>query len=232
MEINERGRKIIDILISSHFASIADLASAIYTSEATVRREISKLETLGAVKTVYGGVVIAEYEKAPVPISLRDKENSAEKEMLAERAAKLVRDNSTVILDSSSTVRRMCKHLSEKRGLTVITNNLRVIEALRGSAVRIILTGGTFVPERDCFVGHLAESFIGCLKADAVFLSSQGVSENGDITDSSEEEISMRKVMMSVSREKIFLADGSKIGREYPLVLANISEMNECIIGK
>ena len=147
MSVSERGKTILEYLGNTHFASISELAAAIFTSEATVRREITKLESIGAVKSVYGGVVIAEYEKSPVPLFLRDRENSASKERLAKAAAALVPDYATVILDSSSTVRRMCKYLTDKRGLTVITNNLRVINELKNTDARIISVGGNFVKE-------------------------------------------------------------------------------------
>ena len=230
MIVSERGRKIIEYLNGVHFASIAELASVIFTSEATVRRDIAKLEAIGAIKSVYGGVVISEYESAPVPLFLRDKENSAAKEKLAKEAARLVTDNMTLILDSSSTVRRMCKYLLDRKGLTVITNNLRVIDELKSSEIRVISVGGTLVKERDCFVGHFAEEFIKSFKADILFFSSQGVSEGGVITDSSELEVAIRRAMLSVAKKSVFIADISKVGKEYPFVLASLSDLTESII--
>ena len=115
MDSTNRQLEILKHLENVHFASVAELANLIYTSEATVRRDLQKLEEKGAIKSVYGGVVITEYQNTPVPIYLRDNENSASKERIAREAARLVRDNSTIILDSSSTVRRMCKHIKNNR---------------------------------------------------------------------------------------------------------------------
>ena len=157
-------------------------------------------------------------------------ENSAAKEKLAKEAARLVTDNMTLILDSSSTVRRMCKYLLDRKGLTVITNNLRVIDELKSSEIRVISVGGTLVKERDCFVGHFAEEFIKSFKADILFFSSQGVSEGGVITDSSELEVAIRRAMLSVAKKSVFIADISKVGKEYPFVLASLSDLTESII--
>lgn len=230
MSVSERGKTILEYLGNTHFASIAELSAAIFTSEATVRREIAKLEAIGAVKSVYGGVVISEYEKSPVPLFLRDRENAASKEKLAKAAAGLVHDYSTVILDSSSTVRRMCKYLSDKKGLTIITNNLRVINELKNSDARIISVGGNFIKERDCFVGHFAEEFIKSFKADILFFSSQGISHDWAITDSSEPEVAIRRAMLSISKRSVFIADASKIGKEYPFVLTDLSAVTDSII--
>jgi DeoR family fructose operon transcriptional repressor len=225
----ERQEEILEYLRVRRFASIAELAERLYTSQATVRRDVEKLAALGAIKTVYGGVVLAEYENTPVPIFFRDKENSATKDRIAEKAAELVHDNSTVIFDSSSTVRRMCKHIITRKGLTVISNNLRVCQELKNSDVRVVCTGGSLVPGRECFVGHFAESFIRQIKADALFFSSQGVSENGDITDSSEEEIALRRSMIESSKKQYFLCDNSKVGKDFPFVLCNVADINTWI---
>ena len=82
---------------------------------------------------------------------------------------------------------------------------------------------------RECFVGHFSENFIRQIKADALFFSSQGVSENGDITDSSEEEIALRRAMMESAKEKYFLYDSSKVGRELPFVLCNVSDVSDAL---
>ena len=229
MDNVKRQTEILNYLKTAHFASISELAAIIYTSEATVRRDVQKLEDKGAVKSVYGGVVITEYQNSPVPIYLRDKENSAIKERIAEEAAKLVKDNSTVIFDSSSTVRRMCKHIKDRQGLTVITNNLRVCEELSESQIKVICTGGTLTPKRECFAGHFAEELIKKIKADMLFFSSQGISDTGDITDSSEEEVALRKAMFESSREQYFLCDSSKIGKEFPFVLCNTDDITKTI---
>ena len=229
MDNEKRQAEILNHLQKAHFASISELSGLIYTSEATVRRDIKRLEERGAVKSVYGGVVITEYQNSPVPIYLRDKENSAIKEQIAEKAAKLVKDNSTVIFDSSSTVRRMCKHITSRQGLTIITNNLRVCEELSDSNIKVICTGGTLITKRDCFAGHFAEELIRRVKADMLFFSSQGISGSGDITDSSEEEVALRKTMFESSREQYFLCDPSKIGKEFPFVLCKIDDVTKTI---
>lgn len=230
MDITNRQKEILDFLSIKHFASISEIAGNIFTSESTVRRDVKKLENMGCIKSVYGGVVLTEYHKEPIPIYLRDAENSASKERIAFEASKLISDNSTVIFDSSSTVRRICKHIKNRNGLTVITNNLRVCQELKDSNIKVICTGGTLIPKRECFVGHFAEEFIKSIKADILFFSSQGLSENGDITDSSEEEISLRKKMFNSSKKQYFLCDPTKINKDFPFTLCNSQDITDIII--
>lgn len=229
MELTKRQRDIVSFIEPRHFASISEIAANVYTSGATVRRELQLLERMGIVKNVYGGVVLCEYEKESVPIYLRDNENSAEKERIAALAANLIPEGSTIILDSSTTVRRICKHIKERKDLTVITNNLRVCQELKNHGVRVVCTGGSLIPKRECFAGHFAEEFLRRISADILFFSAQGLSENGDITDSSEEEIALRRVMFERSKQKIFLCDNSKLGKDFPFILCNVSETDKVI---
>jgi DeoR family myo-inositol catabolism operon transcriptional repressor len=230
MDNSERQQEILKYLATVHFASISEIAAVIFTSEATVRRDLQKLSEKGVVKLVYGGVVISEYYKEPVPIHLRDNENSAEKELIAKKAADLIEDNGTVIFDSSSTVRRICKHIKERKNLTIITNNLRVCEELKNSNIKVFCTGGSLIQKQECFVGHFAEEFIKKIKADVLFFSTQGLSQNGDITDSSEEEIALRKIMIENSKRQYFLCDSSKIGVDFPFTLCNKTEITDIIL--
>lgn len=220
-----REQMISNFLADRGFATITELAELIYTSQATVRRVVKSMERQGVLKCVYGGVIHAEYQMLPVPIKLRDGENHAAKERLARRAAEMIPDHATILIDSSTTARRICKHIRDREGLTVITSSLRVCSELRDSSVRVFCTGGSLLQGRECFAGHFAEEFVSKIKADYFFFSAQGISENGDITDSSEEEIALRKVMLSVSKNKIFLFDSSKKGREYPFILCNTAEL-------
>lgn len=220
-----RETTISQYLADRGFATIAELAGILYTSEATVRRCVKEMERRGVLKSVYGGVIHKEYQMRPVPIQLRDGENHAAKERIARRAAQMIPDHATILIDSSTTARRICKHILDREGLTVITSSLRVCSELRDSPVRVLCTGGTLLPRRECFAGHFAEDFVSRIKADYFFFSAQGLSENGDITDSSEEEIALRKVMLSVSKNKIFLADSSKFGKDYPFILCNTADL-------
>lgn len=221
----KREEIILNYLEERQFASIAELAKVVYTSEATVRRCVKEMERQGFLKCVYGGVVQAEYQKEPVPIDLRDGENHAAKERLGAKAAAMIPDHSTILLDSSTTARRICKHIRDREGLTVITSSLRVCRELKDSPIHVICTGGTLLPRRECFAGHFAEEFVSKIKADYFFFSAQGLSENGDITDSSEEEIALRKAMLAVAKNRIFLCDPSKEGKDFPFTICNTEEL-------
>ncbi len=224
---------IMKFLNDRKSATMKELAGFLYVSEASVRRDIEQLCAQGLVRRVYGGVVLAE-RGGSVPVSLRDGEHSAIKSELAMRAAALVNDGDTVILDASSTVRRMIKYLAGKRDITVITNNLRILSdaaslGLDSRGFKIYSTGGRFLSDEYALAGYAAGEFIRTLNADAVFFSSQGLSDDGEVSDSSEEQTVLRRIMLNRSKKRYFLCDSSKIGERRAHKLCDVSELTDVI---
>lgn len=225
----ERQQNILTYLQQHHTATIRALAKNIYTSEASVRRDLAALEAEGLVVRVYGGVVLSEYKNEVVPVELRDSANSAAKELIAVEAAKRIHDGDTVFFDSSSTVRRICKHIKKRKNVKIITNNLRICSELKDTDITVYCTGGEYYKKRDCFLGSYAERFIASINADSVFFSCKGLSESGVLTDVAESEISMRHVMRSHAANSYFLCDASKIGTTYAFTLCHAREVTEIL---
>ncbi|MBQ8345583.1 MAG: DeoR/GlpR transcriptional regulator [Clostridia bacterium] len=225
----DRQQTILKYLQKQQSATVKELARTVYASEASVRRDIETLEQEGLVKRVYGGVILSEYKNEEVPISLRDSENARIKEQIARRAADMIPDGSTVLLDSSSTTRRIVKYLGQKRDLRIITNNLAVFGELEHSHVEAYCTGGTFRRKSHDLVGPAAESYLRSVSADLVFFSSQGLSSDGEITDVSEELCSIRRVMLERAAQRIFLCDSSKLGVRRVFTLCRRTDVDEIL---
>ena len=208
----ERQEAIIAILERKKSTSVRELARELFVSEASIRRDIESLENKGLVKRVYGGVLLSRYQNSSIPIDLRDGDHSAAKEEIARRAAELVHDGDTIFLDASSTVRRMVKYLGHRKNLKIITHNLKIFAEYGGAGFTLFCTGGTYSTVEQTLVGPAAENYLRSVSADLLFFSSQAITEDGEITDSSEEETSLRRIMIARSARQYFLCDDSKIG--------------------
>ena len=221
----ERQQNILQLLKKKKTATVRELAAAVYASEASVRRDIETLEKQGLVQRIYGGVMLSRFKNSVVPLQFRDSDHSAAKELIAERAASLVFDGATLILDASSTARRMLHYLNHRHDLKIITNNLQLFNEIGNCDAQLYCTGGTYIRENHAFTGALADSFIRKVSADFLFFSSQGISEDGEITDASEEETSLRRAMMSRAEHTYFLCDASKIGQRRLFTLCHKEEL-------
>ena len=232
MIVYERQREILNYLKEKHFATIGELAKVVWSSESSVRRDVKAMELKGLVKQIYGGVVLPEYEHSVVPVSVRDPSNSSVKEELAKRAAEHVFDGATIIMDGSSTVRRIIKYIGGYKNLKIITNNQRVFSACDDPEIKLYCTGGLFDGKSNIFVGSAAESYLNNINADILFFSSQAISEDGEISDASEEETALRRVMLTRAKKKIFLCDSSKVGQKMTFALCTKDDVDMIICDK
>ena len=226
MALDDRRGQILSILAAHGTVSVGDFAKQLHISESSVRRDLALMEEEGVVRRVHGGAMLTSNENAVVPLSMRDGEHSAQKERLARRAAAMVQDGDIILLDASSTVRRMVKYLAPLKNLTIITNNARILDELGPCSARVYCTGGEFLRENHAFAGPAAEAFIRTIWADKLFFSSQGVSAMGEVSDHSEAETTLRRVMLQRAAEKICLLDDSKLGRRCVFRLCGRDEVD------
>jgi len=209
----ERQLEILNYLKANNCATFKELSEAVFASESTVRRDVSKLAADGYVKQTYGGVILASYANETVPIKLRDGKNASVKEALAKAAAKYLFDGATVLMDGSSTVRKIIKHISPYKNLRIVTNNHQIFSDCEDEeGATVYSTGGRYDRQSRIFLGSAAEEYVRGITADILFFSSQAISDTGEISDVSEEETALRKVMLSHAKTKIFLCDSSKVG--------------------
>ena len=208
---HERQNEILSILRTQPSATVEELAQKIFVSPATARRDVIALEQKGFVCRMYGGVILAEYKNEAVPVTLREDAFAAQKEAVAVLAAKEITHGSVVFADGSSTVRRVFKHV-EADGVTVITNNLRLLEEYANQKnLTFYATGGRYNARNHVLLGEEAHRTVREFHADLCLFSSQGITENG-IFDVSESETALRREMLLHADRRVFLCDESKLG--------------------
>lgn len=222
----ERQEQILQLLHQKDALRVGQIAKALYTSEATVRRDLAYMESQGLVRRVYGGVVL---EKQNLPLDMRLNEHTSAKKEIAERAAKMLYEGCSVFIDASSTASHLLPYILQFNDMTVITNSHRAIETLRQSKLNFICTGGRMIASNQAYIGAIAESTLENLCMDFAFFSSQGVSADGEVTDASEEETSLRRVLLRRAKKPVLLCDSSKVGKQFLFRLGNLSDMAEVI---
>ena len=232
MLIFERQQAILNHLQKNRFSTVKELAKIVFASESSVRRDIKVLEQKGYVIQLYGGITLAGNSNRVVPVGIRDSSNASVKDVLAKEAAKHIFDGATIFMDGSSTVRRIIKYADRFKNLKIITNNQLIFSECAHPHIKLYCTGGLFDSNNNIFSGSIAEQYIAGINADIVFFSSQAISENGEISDVSEEETSLRKVMLSRAEKKIFLCDSTKIGLKKTFTLCTKDDIDLIICNK
>ena len=232
MKTNERESQILQILKEQQFASVTDLARALYTSPSSIRRDLTHMQSAGLVRRNYGGVVLCDREHTPAPASVRLEEHKAEKKQIARMASAFLHDNMTVFLDSSTTASYMADYVAEFQNVTVFTNNLRTASRLIELSVDTYCIGGRSVLQSYVVGGSYAEDMVRNLHADIVFFSSFALSDDGVISDCTMEENVIRKLMLARADRRVFLCDSSKFHRFSTHRLCSVDEVDHCVFNE
>jgi len=229
MPIYERENSYINLL-SERSYTVKELAEALFISEPTVRRDINELMSKDLVTRKNGVVSIkTNSPDTRVPMFIRNLENKEAKDTIAKKAALLIKEGDTVMLDASTTAYCLVQHLAKFKNIFVITSGAKTALALAALGIRTICTGGEMALGSFSYIGHDAERTLSNYNADIAFMSCRGISEDGAVTDSSIAENSMRKLMMQKSVRTYLLCDKSKVGKVYLNTLCEKDEFDGII---
>ncbi len=226
----ERKQQILDILKTKRAVSVEELCNVLYTSGATIRRDLQILEKDNLIKRTHGGAVLLEGNATETPLILRESENSKQKQIISELAVQHITDGMTIFMDSSSTVSSIIRLLPQFKGLKVITNGIKTASVLLDyKGIKTYCTGGVIRENSRSLVGHNAEQFINQFHADVCFISCRGMSIEMGATDPSDEEAFVKKEYIKNSNKRILLCDTTKINVNYFCKVASLQEFDEII---
>ena len=210
---NERHNSIMMILEERGFVTVRELSALLYMSESSIRRDLSDLEEKGAIKRRYGGAEIINSTTSVLPFKTRSYDNIPEKQEIAKKAAKLIKTGDIVFLDQSSTSFFLAREIMDTKSITVVTNNIEILNLLSDSEMAVISSGGQMNrTNRTCLVGARAEATFRSVYADLAFFSAKSLTEDGVISDCTEEEIHVREAMFENADTVVFLCNTSKCG--------------------
>lgn len=224
---DDRIDSLIKLIDKNGFATVKYLAAVTYTSESTVRRQLTELENMGLIKRSYGGAEIKK-DNLNIPIELRLQKNHRAKDAIAKKASSLVYDNQTVFIDGSSTCLHMGQYLIGKNGLTVYTYGVELCAILAQHNIPVYCLGGKYDRISKVFSGEYALKMAESIYFDSFFFSAGGFAD-GIITDYSESEAHLRRTLLNQSKKKYFLCDSEKFGRRSAYILCNERDIDGVI---
>lgn len=229
----ERRKAILGILEKDHIASVENLAKIFNVSESTIRRDLDIIAGNGMIRRTYGGAVLLENLTAELPIVVREHENTDAKQNIAIAAVKLIRNGATIIMDTSSTVTAMVPFLNVFNGLTVITNGIKTAYLLNNfGKITTYCTGGRLREHNMSLVGMTACQRLGEINADIAFISCRGLSIEKGVTETSEEETQVKKIMLTAAAKTVLLCDSTKLGLVLMNRVCEIGQLNTIITDK
>jgi len=228
----ERLEKIIALLEKEDRLVTKNLPEILNTTSVTIRKDIAILEQRGLLKRTHGGAIKPRKLFHGLALNEKEKLNLEEKIRIAKKAAKLISEGDTIILDSGSTTSFIAKEIKQMKGITVITNAINIVSILLNSDIDVILIGGSLIKETSTLVGPLADDVLRKISADKLFIGVDGIDFEVGLTTPNILEANTSRVMMEMSGEIILVVDASKFGRRSLGVISKVSEVNSIITTK
>jgi DeoR family transcriptional regulator of aga operon/DeoR family fructose operon transcriptional repressor len=213
----ERQQQIARIVEERGRARVSDLAGALDVSAVTIRKDLHVLETEGRVVRAHGGALAPSRSRPERAFEVRERLQRDEKERIGATAAAMVVDGEAIALDASTTALAMARHLKARGGwvhLTVLTNGLRIASELAGHrGITVALPGGFVRWEAMSVVGPLGGGLLEKVNIQKAFMGASGITLETGLSDATEEEAQIKRLIVAAASEVVALVDHTKWGR-------------------
>ena len=226
----ERRRATLNLLSRQGRVLVPELSRHFETSQVTIRKDLAVLHANGMVHRTHGGVLPSRDGALEDP-TLREKEklHRQKKLRIADSAASMVKEGQVIILDSGTTTTAIARALRSFPNLTIITNAVNITAELAGTAVEVILTGGTLRKNSFSLVGPIAEETLRRLNADLLFLGVDGFDVHYGLSTPNLLEARVNRVMVEVAKRTVAVCDSSKFGHRSLSLIVTTSALQEVI---
>ncbi|MCM2679626.1 DeoR/GlpR family DNA-binding transcription regulator [Echinimonas agarilytica] len=213
----QRRHQIVSQLLEEGEVSVDQLAQRFSASEVTIRKDLTALEKSGQLLRRYGGAVPMPQDLVSDSNEIGSEDTSTCKLAIAKAAAERIRDHNRIIIDSGSTTGALLPALNQKHGLVVMTNSIKVANALLEleNEPTLLMTGGTWDPHSEAFQGQVAEQVLRSYDFDQLFIGADGV-DLARGTTTFNELIGLSRQMAELAREVVVMIESDKIGRRIP----------------
>ncbi|SCH50539.1 Glycerol-3-phosphate regulon repressor [uncultured Clostridium sp.] len=206
----ERHNQIMELLYKNTRMTTNELCEQLNVSAATIRNDLNFLEKEQLIKKFHGGATLPD-QSNNLEFHKRDKINNIEKENIANEALNLIKNDQCILLDASSTSLSLAKKLHIFDRLTVVTNGIYAMLALKDVPnITVIFIGGIVTKNSGCTEGLLGVDLLSKINADISFVSAHGFTLNEGLTDFNIYEVELKKQMLKRSKKSIALLDFSK----------------------
>ena len=231
-----RRNTILEILNKDGLADVSTLSISLGVSSMTIRNDLAQLEKKGALIRTHGGALKIDWENKAEGHSLvsdPQKQAMREKISIGKKAAALVNEGDTIIIDSGFAAYELAGNLGHLKDLTVISNTLNVPTLLAGFPdINIIVPGGTFHPKTASLTGAHAVRQLRKYYCDKLFLDVEGFDVDAGISKSNPEEAYLSQLMISISKETIVITDSGKFQKRQLAFITHASKVSTVVTDK
>ncbi len=209
--------------------SVDGLVERFNVTPQTIRKDLNDLCDRGLLQRVHGGAVLSS-GVANYAYEARRQLAAEEKRLIGIKAASLVPDNCSILINIGTTTEQVAQNLSGKKDLLVITNNINVVNILRDNPdIELIVTGGNVRHSDGGVVGDAAVHLIEQFKVDYAIIGTSAIDQDGTFMDYDYREVKIAQAIIENARHTILVADHMKFERTAPVRVGHLSQLDRFV---
>lgn len=227
--IRPRQSDILEVTREAGRTTVEALSEQFGVTPQTIRKDLNDLCDRGLLQRVHGGAVPSS-GISNLGYEARRRQAAEEKRRIGAKAASLIPDNCSLLINIGTTTEQVALALRSRSGLLVITNNLNVVNILAGSqGIEVIIAGGMVRHSDGGVVGEAAVDFIRQFKVDYAVIGTSAIDEDGTLLDYDYREVKVAQAIVQYARHTILVADSMKYERSAPVRIGHISQIDSFI---
>ena len=227
----DRQRIILDQLYQKGSVKVSDLSEEFGVHEETIRRDLKALAANWDIETIYGGAVLKDNLNSPsvqeIKMQMKRNCNYEEKQVVARKAAAMIKPGETIGLNSGSTVEYILDYLEDKKPLNIVTLNVHIAsKAVLLDGVEVYIPGGKIWGKSGSVIGPGCAEYVKAFTIDKCFCGVSAVNLSKGVCHPNIEEVEGNKAMVQASKQCYIVTDSSKMNRTALFKMIGIEEIN------
>jgi len=210
----ERHAIILDTVNKNKSVGLNELCQLLYTSESTVRRDLTILDERGLLIKVRGGAIALAENYTVVEHNVEEKSKLfiKEKEAIARFAVSLIHDGDFVFIDAGTTTEKMLNYISAK-DVTFVTNAFLHAKKLAQRGFKVFIPAGEIKLSTEAIVGAECLLSLQNYNFTKCFMGVNGISVSGGFSTPDINEASVKTAVINNGQNVYVLADHSKFDK-------------------
>lgn len=219
--IDKRG-KLSLAQLGEHFPNV---------SQMTLRRDLLTLEEDGKIIRVRGGAMsVKDVQKTSgEPYVKKTAIHTDEKIVIAEKAAALIDEGSSIFLDAGSTALYVAKEMPDI-SCNVFTNGLAVAtELAKKKNVMVNLLGGPLIKDNLSTASSFSSMYFADMNFELAIIAAAAFTPENGFCCGTQLEADLLKIICKKAKFTYMMLDSSKIGKIKPYTFAHMDDINVII---
>lgn len=220
MTYSQRREKILSAMKIVDRLTVHQIVELTEASEATIRRDLARMESAGDIKRCWGGVGRSDTPDNLRKSSLQNHTISNSHEIIGKIAAEQVKDGELIFIGSGMTTLSMIPHI-KSRNIHVITNGVPQLEALHEKGIQTLLLCGFFKEYSRSLVGKETVNMLRDYNFDRAFLGANGMDDHFNILSADDYEDTIKTITIRQSKHSYVMVKNTKFSKTAFYVVPN-----------